>query len=142
MAGPDRRGKSGLPGAGSQPGGAGSELDRRLRDLDSALAQKRPAPEAEAERQPVGGSAGFGNALRLSSEFVAAIIVGAGLGWFFDRLAGTSPIGLIVLLLIGFAAGVLNVMRAAGQVAEFGAVGRAGDGGSPGKDGDGGPKDK
>lgn len=142
MAGPDRQGKSGLPGAGSQPGGAGSELDRRLRDLDSALAQKRPAPKAEAERQAVGGSAGFGNALRLSSEFVAAIIVGAGLGWFIDSLAGTSPIGLIVLLLIGFAAGVLNVMRAAGQVAEFGAVRRDGDGSPAGKDRDGGPEEK
>ena len=78
-----------------------------------------------------GGSTGFGNALRLSSEFIAAIIVGAGLGWFIDSLAGTSPWGLIVMLLIGFAAGVLNVMRAAGQVAEFGAVTRSGDGSRP-----------
>ena len=123
MAGPNGQGGGDLPEAGSR---AGSELDRRLRDLDSALAQRRPAPPAEDERPGSGGSAGFGNALRLSSEFVAAIIVGAGLGWFIDRLAGTSPLGLIVMLLIGFAAGVLNVMRAAGQVAEFGAVRRDG----------------
>jgi ATP synthase protein I len=31
-----------------------------------------------------------------------------------DRLIGTSPFGLIVFLLLGFAAGVVNVMRAAG----------------------------
>lgn len=127
MAGPKRRGESGLPAAGSQPGNAGSELDRRLRDLDSALAQRRPAPEAEERPNATGGSAGFGNALRLSSEFIAAIVVGTGLGWFIDSLAGTSPIGLIVMLLIGFAAGVLNVLRAAGQVSEFGAAGRDGD---------------
>jgi ATP synthase protein I len=128
MAGPERRGGSGLPEAGSQTGKTGSDLDRRLRDLDSALAKRRPADEAEARGPATGGSAGFGNALRLSSEFIAAIIVGAGLGWFIDSLAGTSPIGLIVLLLIGFAAGVLNVLRAAGQVSEFGAVRRDGTG--------------
>ncbi|TIS88531.1 MAG: ATP F0F1 synthase subunit I, partial [Mesorhizobium sp.] len=35
-------------------------------------------------------------------------------------MAGTSPWGLIVFLLLGFGAGVLNVMRSAGVVAEFG----------------------
>jgi len=43
-----------------------------------------------------------------------------GLGWFLDRVAGTSPWGLIVGLLLGFGAGVLNVLRSAGVVAEFG----------------------
>jgi ATP synthase protein I len=142
MAGPERQGGSGLPEAGSQPGKTGSELDRRLRDLDSALAKHRPAGKAEADAPAKSGMGGFGNALRLSSEFVAAIIVGAGLGWVFDSLAGTSPWGLIVLLLIGFAAGVLNVMRAAGQVAEFGAIRREGDARSPERDRGGGPGHK
>ena len=52
--------------------------------------------------------------LRLSSELVAGVLVGAGLGWGFDRLLSTSPWGLIVFLLLGFTAGVINVMRAAG----------------------------
>jgi ATP synthase protein I len=47
-------------------------------------------------------------------------VVGVGLGWFLDRVAGTSPWGLIVGLLLGFGAGVLNVLRSAGVVAEFG----------------------
>ena len=52
----------------------------------------------------------------MSTEFVAGIAVGAGLGWLIDRLAGTSPWGMIVFLLLGFAAGVLNLIRAAGVV--------------------------
>jgi ATP synthase protein I len=40
--------------------------------------------------------------LKLSSEFIAGVAVGAGLGWVIDRLAGTSPWGLIVFLLLGF----------------------------------------
>jgi ATP synthase protein I len=42
--------------------------------------------------------------------------VGAAIGWGLDKLFGISPWGLIVFLLLGFAAGVLNVMRAAGVV--------------------------
>ena len=45
---------------------------------------------------------------------VGGVLVGAGLGWLLDRWLGTTPWGLIVFLLLGFAAGILNVMRAAG----------------------------
>jgi len=50
------------------------------------------------------------------SEFVAAIIVGGGLGYLLDMFLPTRPWGLIVLLLLGFAAGVLNVVRAAKEL--------------------------
>ena len=52
--------------------------------------------------------------LRLSSELVAGVLVGAVLGWGFDRLLSTSPWGLIVFLLFGFGAGVINVVRSSG----------------------------
>ena len=42
--------------------------------------------------------------------------MGAGIGWLIDRWVGTTPLAMIVFLLLGFAAGVLNVMRAAGVV--------------------------
>ncbi len=51
---------------------------------------------------------------RLSSELVAGVVVGAAIGWGFDRLLSTSPFGLIVFLLLGFTAGVVNVVRSAG----------------------------
>jgi ATP synthase protein I len=51
---------------------------------------------------------------RLSSELVAGVAVGAGIGWGFDRLLSTSPFGFIVFLLLGFVAGVFNVVRSAG----------------------------
>ena len=107
--------------------GNGDDLDRRSRALDEALAAKRPAARRDGEGggPATGGLLGFGQALRLSSEFIAGIAVGAGLGWLIDTLAGTSPWGLIVFLLLGFAAGVLNVLRSAGMVAEPGkGVGR------------------
>ena len=51
---------------------------------------------------------------RLSTELVAGVLVGAFIGWALDKWLGISPWGMIVLVLLGFAAGVLNVMRAAG----------------------------
>jgi ATP synthase protein I len=53
-------------------------------------------------------------ALRLSSELVAGVLVGAVIGWGFDRLLSTSPFGLIVFFLLGFVAGIVNVVRSAG----------------------------
>jgi ATP synthase protein I len=51
---------------------------------------------------------------QLSTELIAGVVVGALMGWGFDRLLSTSPFGLIVFLLLGFAAGVLNLIRSAG----------------------------
>jgi ATP synthase protein I len=68
-------------------------------------------------RQNVDVSA-FARGFRLSTELVAGVLVGTLMGWLLDRWLGISPWGLIVFLLLGFAAGVLNVMRAAGVVRE------------------------
>ena len=51
---------------------------------------------------------------RLSSELIAGVVVGALLGWAFDHWLSTSPWGLIVFVLLGFTAGVVNVVRSAG----------------------------
>jgi len=94
-----------------------TELTERLRELDRRLLEKRPerGDDLAAEAAP---RAGFALGLRLSADFVAGVVVGAGVGWGLDALAGTSPWGMIVFLLLGFAAGVLNVLRSAGMVAK------------------------
>jgi ATP synthase protein I len=93
-------------------------LSARLQRLGERLATvSRPSENGSGPRPNVDVSA-FARGFRLSTELVAGVIVGALLGWLFDRWLGTSPWGLIVFLLLGFAAGVLNVMRAAGVVRE------------------------
>jgi ATP synthase protein I len=59
---------------------------------------------------------GVGRAFRLASEFIAAIIMGAAVGFGLDALFGTRPWFLVALLLLGFAAGVLNVVRATSEL--------------------------
>ena len=84
------------------------EGSRKIRTEQSG--NEQDAAQAKASAMAVG--------LRLSSELVAGVLVGAALGWGFDRLLSTSPWGLIVFLLLGFIAGVINVMRAAGVMAK------------------------
>lgn len=54
-------------------------------------------------------------AFRLGSEFVAGTLVGAMIGWGIDTFFSVAPWGMIVFTLAGFAAGVRNMMRAAGE---------------------------
>ena len=95
----------------------GSRIDARLAELRKTLDAGK---QREADRQAGmrGGNSGMGQALKLGSEFVAGVVVGFALGYGIDYALGTTPWGMIIFLLLGFAAGTLNVMRAAGMVAE------------------------
>jgi len=95
-----------------------TSLEDRLKRLDAELADKRRTDGAEeaAETRAAESRTGYAVAMKISSEFVAAVIVGALLGYLLDHFAGTGPWGMIVFLLLGFSAGVLNVMRVAGMV--------------------------
>ena len=91
-------------------------LSARLQRLGNRLAKtNRPSENGSGPRQTADLSA-FARGFRLSAELVAGVLVGAVIGWLLDRWLGISPWGLIVFLLLGFVAGVLNVMRAAGVV--------------------------
>jgi ATP synthase protein I len=95
--------------------GAPDDLSARLERLDKQLAGRGAPPKASggSDRASTSPSA-LGRAFRLSTEFVAGVIAGGLLGWLFDRMLGTSPWGMIVFLMLGFAAGIYNVMRASG----------------------------
>jgi ATP synthase protein I len=94
-------------------------LSARLQRLNEGLGQARNAgdPSDSSGAQRAATASGYAKGFRLSSELVAGVVVGAGIGWLIDRWLGVSPWGLIVFLLLGFAAGVLNVMRSAGLIA-------------------------
>lgn len=117
--GSDKTSKS-EPETSDKPDFRDDDLERRRRQLDAEIAARRRSGSEGERGAKSGGTTGYGQAVKLSSEFIAGVAVGAGLGWAIDRWAGTSPWGLIVFLLLGFAAGVLNVMRSAGVVAQPG----------------------
>lgn len=120
MAGTNGPGETGRTGPGRQDkvDPRDDDLERRRRNLEAKLATRQQG--RHEEKEGASGVTGYGQAMKLSSEFIAGIAVGAVLGWMIDRFTGSSPWGLIVFLLLGFAAGVLNVLRSVGKVAEFG----------------------
>ncbi|MGT2487665.1 AtpZ/AtpI family protein [Methylobacterium oryzae CBMB20] len=92
---------------------------------------QRPLREAQTSRDAdrTEAAAGCSRSFHAPSER-RAILAGPGhdalhgvrrgrdrggiLGWIVDHVFGTKPWGLIVLLMLGFVAGVYNVMRVSG----------------------------
>ena len=92
-----------------------ADLSARLQSLGQRLAHKEGASrETEAGPSSKSDPSAIARGFRLSTELVAGVLVGAFIGWALDKWLGISPWGMIVFLLLGFAAGVVNVMRAAG----------------------------
>lgn len=89
-----------------------------LRKLGQRLdeAQKRGAARPKGPPPTQLGIAG-----RFSTELVAALVVGGGLGWCIDWLLGhfgihTRPVLMILGVVLGAVAGIRNVMRAASEI--------------------------
>jgi ATP synthase protein I len=86
--------------------------------LTSDLQARREAGE-KIERKAAGDltDKGLGQAMslgfRVLSEFVAATVVGAVIGWQLDLWIGTAPFLLILFLGLGVAAGFWSVYRLA-----------------------------
>ena len=64
--------------------------------------EKKSAPKRNS-------GAGFG--FKISTEIVAALIVGVGIGLLVDNYFNTKPFGLIIFFILGAFAGFLNVYR-------------------------------
>ena len=93
-------------------------LSARFKRLGERLGHVHPDRPSESSlgQPPAADPSAIARGFRLSTELVAAVLVGAAIGWLIDWGLGIRPWGMIVFLLLGFAAGVLNVMRAAGVV--------------------------
>lgn len=87
------------------------DIKGRLDDLGEKLERVQDKDKPDAD--PAARGQAMGVAFRLATEMVAGVFVGALLGWALDRWLGTSPFLLIVFLLLGVAAGLLNAVKAA-----------------------------
>ena len=58
-------------------------------------------------------AASLGKALKISTELVAAVVVGTTLGFILDNWFDTKPWLTISFFFMGVAAGILNVIKSA-----------------------------
>jgi ATP synthase protein I len=92
------------------------DLPDRLKELGNRIAaEKTERAEASKPQARYQGASDYSKGYRLASEFVAGTLVGGLLGYGLDYVAGTLPLFLIVFLLLGFGAGILNMSRAANR---------------------------
>lgn len=89
-----------------------SDLEKRIARAQGA----RRKGKEHAAGTGTGHGAGLGRAARLGTEFIAAILVGAGIGYVGDVALGTGPWLMLVMLLVGFASGILNIVRATAEM--------------------------
>jgi ATP synthase protein I len=107
-----------MAGAGKESGRKDSGRDaesirQRLDKLEGKLAAVRSRKAPAPDQDPEGRGRAMGQALRLGTELVAGVLVGGFIGWALDKLFGSSPLMLVVFLILGAAAGILNVVRTA-----------------------------
>ena len=88
-----------------------------LEDLDARVTAARAAHKQQSgDGNTVPGGkppmTGFGLAMRIGTELVAAVAVGVGMGYVLDLWLGTKPWLMVLFFFLGSAAGMLNVYRA------------------------------
>ena len=94
------------------------DISARLQDLDSRLAaEKKQTVQAETSSVQYKGATDYSTGTKLASEFVGGVLVGALVGYGLDRLFNTLPLFLILFLLAGFVAGIVNMSRSGNRTA-------------------------
>ena len=61
-------------------------------------------------------SSNLGIAFKMSTEMVAAVVVGTIIGFILDNWFGTKPWLILIFFFVGVITGILNVFRAAKNI--------------------------
>jgi len=86
---------------------------KNLKELSTRLEIAKKNIKKDALIDKSRNAASLGKALKISTEFVAAVVVGSTIGFLLDNWFDTKPLLTIFLFFIGVAAGILNVFKSA-----------------------------
>ena len=86
---------------------------KELKEISTRLKiAKKNIKKIEKENKS-SNAASLGKALKISTELVAAVVVGSTIGFLLDNWFDTKPLLIICFFFIGVAAGILNVFKSA-----------------------------
>lgn len=106
-------------GKGDSPGHGEISPEQReaFRKRSDAIGKRLEEVNARRKPKDVGDDGGRGeaysNAFRFASELVAGVAVGGLIGWGLDRWLGTAPWLLVLFVVLGFVAAMMNIIRMA-----------------------------
>lgn len=108
-----------MSNSGKDHGSGRGEISREDREALKARAagigarleqvKARRAPQLD----PAARTNAMGQAFKIAIELVVGVLFGGLVGWFLDGYLGTRPWLLVLFLVLGFAAGLTNVVRTA-----------------------------
>ena len=89
---------------------SGKSFDQRLQ---AARTRQGLDPEPPVAEQTASDATAMAVVLRVGAELVSALLVGLAIGWTLDHFLKTKPLFLILFVLLGGIAGIINVWRLA-----------------------------
>tara|TARA_B100000287_G_scaffold206163_1_gene194484 strand:- start:4 stop:297 length:294 start_codon:yes stop_codon:yes gene_type:complete len=86
---------------------------RRIKEIATRLEIAKKNIKNTKKNKEGSNAASLGKALKISTELVAAVVVGSIIGFLLDGWFDTKPLLTICFFIMGVAAGMLNVFRSA-----------------------------
>ena len=89
---------------------------KNLKEISTRLEIAKKKIKKNLKSHESSNAASLGKALKISTELVAAVVVGTTIGFILDNSFDTKPLLTIGFFFIGVAAGILNVFRSAAKM--------------------------
>ena len=86
---------------------------RKIKEITTRLEIAKKNIKSNQKNYESSNAASLSKALKISTELVAAVVVGSIIGFLLDGWFDTKPLLTICFFIIGVAAGMLNVFRSA-----------------------------
>ena len=86
---------------------------KNLKEISTRLEIAKKKIKKEQIKNNGSNTTSLGKALKISTELVAAVVVGTTLGFILDNWFDTRPWLTITFFFMGVAAGILNVIKSA-----------------------------
>jgi len=87
-----------------------------LKEISTRLKIAKKNIKKAKEKNRGSNAASLGKALKISTELVAAVVVGSTIGFLLDNWFDTKPLLIICFFFMGVAAGILNVFKSAKEM--------------------------
>ena len=86
---------------------------RKIKEITTRLEIAKKNIKSNQKNYESSNAASLSKALKISTELVAAVVVGSLIGFLLDGWFDTKPLLTICFFFMGVAAGILNVFKSA-----------------------------
>ena len=85
-----------------------NEIKEKIKKIESDMGIKKEVQDKKVSS--------LGIAMKMGTEFVAAVFVASFMGFYIDKWLETTPVFIIIFFIIGSVAGIFNVVRSSKMI--------------------------